>query len=104
MWSQWYRKRAFGHAKGSFTCTINENEGLLKEADVGTLFLDEIGDMPIPLQVKLLRALQEQTIRPVGSSKQIPIDARIISATHKTSIKKCRKVTLEKIYITGSMW
>ena len=87
----------FGHAKGSFTGAVNEHKGLFREADGGTLFLDEIGDMPIPLQVKLLRALQEQTIRPVGSSKQIPIDVRVISATHKTLIKKCRRVILEKI-------
>ena len=73
----------FGHAKGSFTGAVSEHQGLFREADGGTLFLDEIGDMPIPLQVKLLRALQEQVIRPVGSSKQIPVDVRIISATHK---------------------
>ena len=73
----------FGHAKGAFTGAVNEHQGLFREADGGTLFLDEIGDMPTPLQVKLLRALQEQVIRPVGSSKQIPVDVRIISATHK---------------------
>lgn len=73
----------FGHAKGAFTGAVNEHQGLFREADGGTLFLDEIGDMPIPLQVKLLRALQEQQIRPVGSSKQIPINVRVISATHK---------------------
>jgi two-component system response regulator GlrR len=78
----------FGHAKGSFTGAVNEHNGLFREADGGTLFLDEIGDMPIPLQVKLLRALQEQTIRPVGSSKQIPIDVRVISATHKNLNKE----------------
>jgi two-component system response regulator GlrR len=78
----------FGHAKGSFTGAVNEHQGLFREADGGTLFLDEIGDMPVPLQVKLLRALQEQTIRPVGSSKQIPIDVRIISATHKNLSKE----------------
>lgn len=73
----------FGHAKGAFTGAVNEHQGLFREADGGTLFLDEIGDMPVSLQVKLLRALQEQVIRPVGSSKQIPIDVRVISATHK---------------------
>ncbi|MFT4993538.1 MAG: two-component system response regulator GlrR [Paraglaciecola sp.] len=73
----------FGHAKGSFTGAVSEHLGLFREADGGTLFLDEIGDMPIPLQVKLLRALQEQVIRPVGSSKHIAVDVRIISATHK---------------------
>jgi two-component system response regulator GlrR len=73
----------FGHARGSFTGAVNEHKGLFREADGGTLFLDEIGDMPVSLQVKLLRALQEQMIRPVGSSKQIPINVRVISATHK---------------------
>ena len=73
----------FGHAKGSFTGAVNEHQGLFREADGGTLFLDEIGDMPTQLQVKLLRALQEHVIRPVGSVKQISVDVRIISATHK---------------------
>ncbi len=73
----------FGHSKGAFTGAVAEHKGLFREADGGTLFLDEIGDMPLPLQVKLLRALQEQQIRPVGSSKNIPINVRVISATHK---------------------
>lgn len=73
----------FGHAKGAFTGAVHANAGLFREADGGTLFLDEIGDMPMTLQVKLLRALQERQIRPVGSSKHIDIDVRIISATHK---------------------
>lgn len=73
----------FGHAKGAFTGAVQANSGLFREADGGTLFLDEIGDMPMTLQVKLLRALQERQIRPVGSSKHIDIDVRVISATHK---------------------
>jgi two-component system response regulator GlrR len=73
----------FGHAKGAFTGAISEHVGLFREADGGTLFLDVIGDMPIALQVKLLRVLQEQQVRPVGSNKQIDINVRIISATHK---------------------
>jgi two-component system response regulator GlrR len=81
----------FGHTKGSFTVAINEHKGLFREADGGTLFLDEIGDMPIPLQIKLLRALKEQTIRSIVSSKPIPIDARIISATHKNLHKEMEK-------------
>lgn len=73
----------FGHTKGAFTGAVSEHGGLFREADGGTLFLDEIGDMPVALQVKLLRALQERQIRPVGSSKTIPINVRVLSATHR---------------------
>lgn len=86
----------FGHAKGAFTGAVNEHQGLFREADGGTLFLDEIGDMPIPLQVKLLRALQEQQIRPVGSSKHIPINVRVISATHKDLAKEMAETNFRK--------
>ena len=73
----------FGHVKGAFTGATYQNDGLFRAADGGTLFLDEIGDMPHSLQVKLLRALQERQIRPVGSAQTIPVDVRIISATHR---------------------
>ena len=73
----------FGHTKGAFTGAVTEHGGLFREADGGTLFLDEIGDMPVALQVKLLRALQERQIRPVGSSKTVPINVRVLSATHR---------------------
>ncbi|HID69408.1 MAG TPA: response regulator [Desulfobacterales bacterium] len=73
----------FGHARGSFTGANKNYPGLFIAAQGGTLFLDEIGDMPEHLQVKLLRVLQERTIRPVGSTKSTPIDVRIVSATHQ---------------------
>jgi len=72
----------FGHAKGSFSGADRAYEGLFRAADNGTLFLDEIGDMPLPLQVKLLRVLQEKQVRPVGDTASIDVDVRIISATH----------------------
>jgi two-component system response regulator PilR (NtrC family) len=73
----------FGHRKGSFTGAVADKVGLIQSADGGTLFLDEIADLPLPMQVKLLRVIQEKTVRPVGSSEEEPSDARIVSATHK---------------------
>ncbi len=73
----------FGHARGAFTGAVSAREGLFQTAQGGSLFLDEIGDMPLALQVKLLRVLQERKIRPLGSNTDIPIDVRIISATHR---------------------
>ncbi len=73
----------FGHKKGSFTGAYSDQVGLFETADQGSLFLDEIGDMPLKLQVKLLRVIQERTIRPVGSNRDIALDVRILSATHK---------------------
>jgi two-component system response regulator GlrR len=72
----------FGHEKGAFTGAITRHEGLFQAANGGTLFLDEIGDMPLALQAKLLRVLQDFKVRPVGSTRAIPVDVRIISATH----------------------
>ena len=73
----------FGHIKGSFTGAVRDHAGLFQAADGGTLLLDEIGDMPMRLQVKLLRVLQENNIRPIGSTDAIPVNVRVVSATHR---------------------
>ncbi len=73
----------FGHKKGSFTGAISDKEGLFQAADGGTLFLDEVAELPLSMQVKLLRAIQEKAVRPVGEQREIPVDVRVLSATHK---------------------
>jgi two-component system response regulator GlrR len=73
----------FGHVRGAFTGAANAHTGLFQAADGGTLFLDEIGDMPLALQVKLLRVLQERAVRPVGATRAEPVDVRVLSATHR---------------------
>lgn len=73
----------FGHKKGSFTGAVSDKKGLFQAAEGGTLFLDEVADLPLSLQVKLLRAIQEKKIRPVGDQQEIPVDIRLLSATHR---------------------
>ena len=73
----------FGHRKGSFTGAIKDKKGLFQVAEGGSLFLDEVAELPLHMQVKLLRAIQEKAVRPVGAEKEIPTDVRILSATHK---------------------
>jgi two-component system response regulator PilR (NtrC family) len=73
----------FGHKKGSFTGAVADKNGLFQAAEGGTLFLDEVAELPMHMQVKLLRAIQEKAIRPVGAQREIPVDVRILSATHK---------------------
>ena len=73
----------FGHKKGSFTGAHVDKPGLFQAADGGTLFLDEVAELPLPMQVKLLRAIQEKSIRPVGAQNEVTVDVRILSATHK---------------------
>jgi two-component system response regulator PilR (NtrC family) len=73
----------FGYKKGSFTGAISDKPGLFQAAHGGTLFLDEVADLPLPMQVKLLRAIQEKGVRPLGAQREVPIDVRLLSATHK---------------------
>jgi len=73
----------FGHIKGSFTGAIADKDGLFQSAQGGTLFLDEVADLPLHMQVKLLRAIQEKSIRPIGAQQEVAIDVRLLSATHK---------------------
>ena len=73
----------FGHVKGSFTGAVSDKEGLFQAAEGGTLFFDEVAELPLHMQVKLLRAIQEKNIRPVGSTRELPVNVRILSATHQ---------------------
>jgi two-component system response regulator PilR (NtrC family) len=74
----------FGHKRGSFTGAVADKKGLVQSAEGGTLFLDEVADLPLHMQVKLLRVIQEKTVRPIGEQRETPIDVRVLSATHKS--------------------
>jgi two-component system, NtrC family, response regulator PilR len=81
--SELMESELFGHKRGSFTGAVADKTGLIPSAEGGTLFLDEVADLPLHMQVKLLRVIQEKTVRPIGESRESPIDVRILSATHK---------------------
>ena len=83
----------FGHKKGAFTGAVTDKSGLFLAANGGTLLLDEVADLPLPMQVKLLRVIQEKSVRPVGSETEIPIDIRLLSATHKNLAQEVQNRT-----------
>ncbi len=81
--SELMESELFGHRKGSFTGAHTDRPGLIRSAEGGTLFLDEIGELPLPMQVKLLRVIQERRVRAVGATQEVPVDVRFVSATHQ---------------------
>ena len=81
--SELMESELFGHKKGSFTGAVADKQGLIHSAEGGTLFLDEVADLPLHMQVKLLRVIQEKSIRPVGETRETPVDVRVLSATHR---------------------
>jgi two-component system, NtrC family, response regulator PilR len=81
--SELMESELFGHKRGSFTGAVADKKGLVQSADGGTLFLDEVADLPLHMQVKLLRVIQEKTVRPVGETEEQPVDVRLLSATHR---------------------
>jgi two-component system, NtrC family, response regulator PilR len=81
--SELMESELFGHKRGSFTGAVADKPGLVQGAEGGTLFLDEVADLPLHMQVKLLRLIQEKTVRPIGEQREVPVDVRVLSATHK---------------------
>ena len=92
----------FGHKRGSFTGAVTDKIGLIQSAEGGTLFLDEVADLPLHMQVKLLRVIQEKTVRPVGEQREAPIDVRILSATHKNLAELVAQANSAKTCSTAS--
>src|ERR1039458_9471526 len=82
--SELMESELFGHKRGSFTGAVADKKGLVQSAEGGTMFLDEVADLPLHMQVKLLRVIQEKTVRPIGEQREVPIDVRVLSATHKS--------------------
>jgi two-component system response regulator PilR (NtrC family) len=85
--SELMESELFGHKRGSFTGAVADKKGLVQSAEGGTLFLDEVADLPLHMQVKLLRVIQEKTVRPIGEQREVPIDVRVLSATHKSLVE-----------------
>ena len=94
--SELVESELFGHVKGSFTGADKDKPGLFQAANGGTLFLDEVADLPLQAQVKLLRVIQEKAVRPVGSEKEVPVDVRLLSATHKNLTREVEKGNLRQ--------
>jgi two-component system response regulator PilR (NtrC family) len=94
--SELVESELFGHVKGAFTGAIADKKGLFQTANGGTLFLDEVADLPLMMQVKLLRAIQEKAIRPVGGHEEINVDIRILSATHKNLAEAVKQGTFRE--------
>jgi two-component system response regulator PilR (NtrC family) len=84
--SELMESELFGHKRGSFTGAVADKRGLIQSAEGGTLFLDEVADLPLHMQVKLLRVIQEKCVRPIGEQREVPVDVRVLSATHKNLV------------------
>ena len=91
----------FGHEKGAFTGASSANKGIFRAADTGTLLLDEISEMPLSLQAKLLRVLQEKKVTPIGGQRDIDVDVRVIATTNRDMVNEVKEKSFVKIYTIG---